>query len=182
MMKIISLEILKFNLDPNNYGQDASGSSNMSSLYPHHSTQPLPMVPSTQHSASYEWVAATRRLPSKRFWRLFFEQLCGTAMGTSVAVIYASLYYGWHEKIIKLLPIYNKFILDLSRFVDDMCVLRLGSYIDFLNFKRDIDDYGIQYSVLRWTMEEPSNTAIFLDSYIAISNDGVISTKLITSQ
>ena len=103
-------------------------------------------------------------------------------MGTSVAVIYASLYYGWHEKIIKLLPIYNKFILDLSRFVDDVCVLWLGSYIDFLNFKRDIDDYGIQYSVLRWTMEEPSNTAIFLDSYIAISNDGVISTKLITSQ
>jgi len=54
MMKIISLEIIvAFNLeDPNNYGQDASESSNMSSLYPHHSTQPLPMVPSTQHSAT----------------------------------------------------------------------------------------------------------------------------------
>eukprot|EP00984_Skeletonema_dohrnii_P010740 scaffold4215_cov128-Skeletonema_dohrnii-CCMP3373.AAC.1 len=107
-----------------------------------------------------------------QFGDCFFKQLCGTAMGTSVAVIYASLYYGWHEKT-KLLPTYNEFILDLSRFVDDMCVLWLGSYSDFLNFKRDVDDYGI----LRWTMEEPSNTAIFLDLDITISNDGVISTK-----
>ena len=51
-------------------------------------------------------------------------------------------------------------------------------YIDFLNFKRDIDDYCI----LMWTIEESSNTAIFLDSYITISNDGVISAKLIKSQ
>ena len=102
----------------------------------------------------------------------FFKQLCGTAMGTSVAVIYAGLYYGWHEQI-KLLPDYGRFILDLSRFVDDMCVLWLGNHSDFLNFKRDVDDFG----KLRWTMEAPSNNAIFLDLDITISDDGIISTK-----
>lgn len=107
-----------------------------------------------------------------QFGDCFFKQLCGTAMGTSVAVIYAGLYYGWHEKV-KLLPTYNESIQDLSRFVDDMCVMWLGSYSDFLNFKRDVDCYG----QLRWTMEAPSNTAIFLDLEISISDNGVISTK-----
>lgn len=107
-----------------------------------------------------------------RFGDCYFKQMCGTAMGTSVAVIYAGLYYAWHEKI-KLLPTYNRFILDLSRFVDDMCGLWLGSYSDFLDFQRDMNDYG----KLKWTTEQPSNKVIFLDLEIMISNDGVISTK-----
>ncbi|KAL7484851.1 hypothetical protein ACHAW6_010480 [Cyclotella cf. meneghiniana] len=28
----------------------------------------------------------------------YFLQLIGTAMGTSAAVAYANLYFGWHEK------------------------------------------------------------------------------------
>ncbi len=48
----------------------------------------------------------------------FIKQLCGTAMGTSVAVMYnglyygSHLYYGWHEKI-RLLPGYSEEIQDL---------------------------------------------------------------------
>lgn len=76
-----------------------------------------------------------------QFGDCYFKQLCGSVMGTSVAVIYAGLYYAWHEKT-KLLPTYNRFILDLSRFVDDMCVLWLGSYSDWLDFQRDMNDYG----------------------------------------
>ena len=35
-----------------------------------------------------------------------FLQLIGTAMGTSVAVIFTNLYYGWHERTF-ILPHYN---------------------------------------------------------------------------
>ena len=42
----------------------------------------------------------------------FIKQLCGTTMGTSVAVMYTGLYYGWHEKI-RLLPGYSEEIQDL---------------------------------------------------------------------
>eukprot|EP00984_Skeletonema_dohrnii_P031699 scaffold24547_cov71-Skeletonema_dohrnii-CCMP3373.AAC.1 len=60
----------------------------------------------------------------------------------------------------------------MSRFVDDMTVLWLGSHNDYLNFKRDVNNYGI----LKWTMEDPSNKAIFLDIDMTISEEGVIST------
>ncbi len=45
-------------------------------------------------------------------------------------------------------------------------------YRDYLNFKSDVNNYRI----LRWTMKEPSNRAVFLDLEIAISDNGIIST------
>jgi hypothetical protein len=107
-----------------------------------------------------------------QFGDCFFKQLCGTAMGTSVAVIYAGLYYGWHEKV-RLLPNYTEEIQDLARFVDDLSILWLGSFERFRELKRDINDFGI----LRWKVEEPSNEGIFLDLSISISPDGIVSTK-----
>jgi hypothetical protein len=107
-----------------------------------------------------------------QFGDCFFKQLCGTAMGTSVAVMYAGLYYGWHEKV-RLLPGYLEEIQDLARFVDDLSVLWLGSLGRFHDFKRDINDFGI----LRWKVEEPSNQGIFLDLVISISPEGIVSTK-----
>lgn len=93
-------------------------------------------------------------------------------MGTSVAVMYASLYYGWHEKV-RLLPGYTDEIQDLARFVDDMSILRLGNLGRFYELKQAINDFGI----LRWKIEEPCNTGIFLDLVISISPDGIVSTK-----
>ena len=107
-----------------------------------------------------------------QFGDCFFKQLCGTAMGTSVAVMYAGFYYGWHEKV-RLLPGYSEEIQDLARFVDDLSVLWLGSLTRFHNFKDDINDFGI----LRWKVEEPSAEGIFLDLIISISPDGIVSTK-----
>ena len=107
-----------------------------------------------------------------QFGDCFFKQLCGTAMGTSVAVMYASLYYGWHEKV-RLLPGYKEEIQDLARFVDDLSILWLGSLERFNELKEDINDFGI----LRWKVEEPSNQGIFLDLVISISPEGTVSTK-----
>ena len=124
------------------------------------------------HEAILDALNVVMRNNLAEFGDCHFKQIRGTAMGTSVAVIYAGLYYGWHEKA-KLLPTYDQFILDMSRFVDDMTVLWLGSHNDYLNFKRDVNNYGI----LKWTMEEPSNKAIFLDLDMTISEEGVISTR-----
>ena len=107
-----------------------------------------------------------------QFGDCFFKQLCGTAMGTSVAVMYAGLYYGWHEKV-RLLPNYTEEIKDLARFVDDLSILWLGSRERFHDLKRDINDFGI----LRWKVEEPSNEGVFLDLTISISPEGIVSTK-----
>ena len=124
------------------------------------------------HEAILDALDVVMRNNLAEFGDCHFKQIRGTAMGTSVAVIYAGLYYGWHEKA-KLLPTYSQFILDMSRFVDDMTVLWLGSHNDYLNFKRDVNNYGI----LKWTMEDPSNKAIFLDLDMTISEEGVISTR-----
>ena len=55
------------------------------------------------------------------FGDMCFLQLLGTAMGTSAAVMWATLYFGNHE-VKKLLPTYTPYLhgdKPLSRFIDD---------------------------------------------------------------
>ena len=58
-----------------------------------------------------------------QFGDTYFLQLIGTAMGTSVAVIFANLYYGWHEKTY-ILPHYKTCedppLFFYKRFIDDI--------------------------------------------------------------
>ena len=57
-----------------------------------------------------------------KFGDSYFLQLIGTAMGTSVAVVYANLYFGWHEKE-TLLPKFQdqlKRIFFDRHFIDDI--------------------------------------------------------------
>ena len=49
----------------------------------------------------------------------FFKQLIGTAMGTPAAVLWAIIYYWWHEKWV-LLPKYGAKMPLLLRYIDDM--------------------------------------------------------------
>ena len=50
---------------------------------------------------------------------MHFIQLLGTAMGTSSAVMWATLYYAYH-KVHKLIPLHGQFLPYLIRFIDDM--------------------------------------------------------------
>ena len=55
------------------------------------------------------------------FGDTYFFQLIGTTMGTSVAVVYANLYFGWHE-ISNILPRFQENLKRLDhpkRFIDD---------------------------------------------------------------
>jgi hypothetical protein len=50
---------------------------------------------------------------------MFFLQLLGTAMGTSSAVMWATLYYAYHE-VHTLIPKHGHNLLYFKRFIDDI--------------------------------------------------------------
>ena len=54
---------------------------------------------------------------------LFFLQLIGTAMGTSAAVIWATLYYVYHD-VHTLIPVHGQLLLYFKRFIDDIYYYR----------------------------------------------------------
>ncbi|KAL7522484.1 hypothetical protein ACHAWX_007171 [Stephanocyclus meneghinianus] len=104
-----------------------------------------------------------------------FLQLIGTAMGTSVAVVYANLYFGWHE-INKILPRFQVELKRLNhphRFIDDFLGVWLGPTDEqWQELKNTFNNFGL----LKWEFEEPSHEVTYLDLTITLKN-GRISTK-----
>jgi len=102
---------------------------------------------------------------------MHFLQLLGTAMGTSAACMWATIYFACHE-IMTLIPKYGRYLLIFKRFIDDM----LGIWIDdgtpnaWENFKADTNNFGI----LTWEFEEPSQSVDFLDLTIIIERNRII--------
>jgi hypothetical protein len=123
------------------------------------------------------------------FGDIYSQQLIGTAMGTSCAIVFANLYEGWHERV-TILPRYkgllplqpNQPSLELAlpakplaehkRFIDDVFGVWIGSEAQFENFKHDLSNFGI----LTWDVSNLSKSVNFLDMTISIK-DGQISTK-----
>jgi len=105
---------------------------------------------------------------------LYFLQLLGTAMGTSAACMWATIYYAVHE-IGVLIPKYKPNLLLFKRFIDNM----FGIWIDdgtidaWEHFKADTDNFGS----LTWEFKEPSQSVAFLDLTISIE-DSRITTKM----
>lgn len=108
----------------------------------------------------------------------FWIQISGTAMGTSCACMYATIYYAYHE-INVLLPKYKLQLFYYRRFIDDALGIWLphGSPRDnelkWRQFKKDMDNFG----KLRWKCEPLSKAVNFLDLTISITDDNIIETK-----
>ncbi|KAL7552329.1 hypothetical protein ACHAWF_015564 [Thalassiosira exigua] len=104
---------------------------------------------------------------------MYFLQLLGTAMATSAACMWATIYYAVHEMGL-LIPKYRNNLLLFLRYIDDM----FGIWIDDGNptrcqeFQRDVDNFGI----LTWEFEERSTSVDFLDLTISIEA-GKVCTK-----
>ena len=100
-------------------------------------------------------------------------QLLGTAMGTSAACMWATIYYAIHEMGL-LIPKYSVNLMFLVRFIDDMLGLWLddGDFSKWESFKEDVNDFGI----LTWEFEEPRDSVDFLDLTISLV-DGKVITK-----
>lgn len=108
-----------------------------------------------------------------QFGDTYWLQLDGTAMGTSCACMYATMYTALHERK-TLLPKYAGHLYFLRRFIDD----KIGIWIDtdpdqWQNFKDDMNNFG----ALTWKVEELSKSVNFLDLTITIGEDRRIVTK-----
>ena len=125
-----------------------------------------------------------------QFGDTFWLQTAGTAMGTPPAPNYATLYFAIHEyKTIDLFPEINFY----RRYIDD----GLGAWLKeptnsegqdtarWLAFQDAINGYGslheffindTRYHPLRWTFEDRSKTAIFLDLTIVLVNNRIETT------
>ena len=106
------------------------------------------------------------------FGDLNFLQLLGTAMGTSAAVMWATIYYAYHE-VKCLLPKYGRFLYKrrLRRFIDDQFGIWIcnecscpASCHHWKEFVQDMNSFGL----LRWTTTTPSKRCVFLDLVISI--------------
>jgi len=102
----------------------------------------------------------------------YWLQKCGTAMGTSCACSYATLYWAYIERKF-IIPKWSHSLPFLRRYIDDKLGIWTGSDETFTAFLQDLNSY----SQLKWTSSGLSSSVNFLDITITIENDGKISTK-----
>jgi len=104
---------------------------------------------------------------------LYFLQLLGTAMGTSAAVMWATLYYAYHE-VHTLMPKHGHNLLYFRRFIDDIFGVWIGTTDNEWNaFCEDVDTFG----VLTWDIKEQklSSSVNFLDLTLTIEGNSIVS-------
>ena len=84
------------------------------------------------------------------FGNTFFLQLLGTVRGTSSAVMWATLYYAYHEEHC-LVPRYGEHLLYYRCFIDDMLIVWVGNKTtDWQLFCDDTNTFG----VLKWDIHK----------------------------
>ena len=105
------------------------------------------------------------------FGDLCFQQLLGTAMGTSSAVMWATFYYGYHE-VHNLLPRFGHCLLYFKRYIDDIFGIWIGSDREWNEFKD-----SLTFGVLTWDIAEQqlSSSVDFLDMTLSIENGRIVS-------
>ena len=140
-----------------------------------------PNFPKDFPLAAVKWAMATiMRNNIFTFGVLHFLQLLGTAMGTSAAVMWATMYFAYWE-VKRLLPRYRHLLYKgrLRRFIDDLFAIWIcdkctgpccSTCPNWTAFKADLNGFG----QLRWTINEPAKTAIFLDLTITIEDSRII--------
>ena len=105
------------------------------------------------------------------FGDLYFLQKCGTAMGTIVAVKYATIYYASHENN-TLIPKYQNQMLYYKRFIDDIFIIWLPGRFSWEDLQQDLS-----FGRMTWTVEKPKKETHFLDLTIKINDKNFITHK-----
>lgn len=96
----------------------------------------------------------------------FWLQIDGTAMGTSTACMYATLYVALHERL-NLLPEFKDSLEYYKRFIDDIFAIWTGTNEEWERFVARLDQFGN----LSWKCSPLSHSAVFLDLNIHIMQD-----------
>ena len=105
------------------------------------------------------------------FGDLYFLQKCGTAMGTIVAVKYATIYYASHENN-TLIPKYQEQMIYYKRFIDDIFIIWLPGRYSWEELQQDLS-----FGKMTWTIEQPKKETNFLDLTITIQDTKEITHK-----
>ena len=104
----------------------------------------------------------------------YFLQKNGTAMGTNVACMYATIYYSYHEENNLLHLSYIKFY---RRLIDDAFIIVEDTADIHQKISADMDNFGPVGKRLTWKTDEPKEAVDFLDLTITIMEDGTIQTR-----
>jgi hypothetical protein len=106
----------------------------------------------------------------------WFHQQNGTAMGTSVACIYATIYYSYHEET-HILSTYRSPLRYYRRFIDDI----LGIWIPPPNSNAETTwlafKSSLSFGILSWETEDLAHSVDFLDLTISIGPDYRLKTR-----
>ena len=108
-----------------------------------------------------------------QFGDTWWKQKNGTAMGTSCACIYSTLFFGYFERTI-LLPKYKNNILFFKRMIDDILIIWVPTSPSNSEWQSFISDLNSCCS-LSWETEELTNKTHFLDLNIWINKNNKIS-------
>ncbi|KAL7545861.1 hypothetical protein ACHAWF_009214 [Thalassiosira exigua] len=107
------------------------------------------------------------------FGDLYFLHLLGTAMGTSAAYMWATIYFWVQER--NLLPAYSNYILFLRRFIGNMFRIWIptstAATIAWMSFQSNVNNFG----VLTWEFSELGDAVDFLDLNLKIEGDTIVS-------
>lgn len=96
----------------------------------------------------------------------YWHQLQGTAMGTSAACMYATLYYAYHERL-TLLPFFSTKLLYFRRFIDDIIGIWWDAR-DELEWK--VFQEALPFGSLQWETTKLCEQVVYLDLQITINN------------
>ncbi|KAL7525261.1 hypothetical protein ACHAXR_005472 [Thalassiosira sp. AJA248-18] len=105
------------------------------------------------------------------------QQLCGAAMGTPSACMYATVYYAFHETTVLLQKYGEHLILFYKRLIDDGFGLwnDRGDPEAWTRFCHDVNIFV--GGKLKWEIEERSREVIVLDLTITINELNQIETR-----
>ena len=110
-----------------------------------------------------------------KFGDSYFQQLIGTAMGTSCAVQFANLYFGWHEKQV-IFPAFRDALQRIpfyKRFIDDVYLIWDGPCDDDW---QSLDHAFNNYGILKWDIPEKASKSVdFLDLTLTIEGNRIVS-------
>ena len=110
------------------------------------------------------------------FGNTYWLQLKGTAIGTSVACMYATIYFSFHEETV-ILPSVNarQNVLLYVRFIDDVfAILKNEKSAKILD--EQLNSFGDDGKRLTWETSNPSRETTFLDLTIKITSANTIIT------
>ena len=100
-----------------------------------------------------------------QFGDCFFHQKTGTAMGTPPACCYATIYYAVHERF--LFTKYSGNLFFYRRYIDNVVGVWVPSNPN-LTFDAFAQDFT--FHKLRWEVNAPSDSVVFLDMVLTIDD------------